>query len=84
MKSAIHKHRLAGACAAMLCLAAPWPALANQASLHLAIGDPARSGQELPLVLDGIRDTARGDLVTPAEMAARMAGRSAASSGKLR
>lgn len=74
MKSAIHKHRLAGACAAMLCLAAPWPALANQASLHLAIGDPARSGQELPLVLDGIRDTARGDLVTPAEMAARLAG----------
>ncbi|MCC7488175.1 MAG: ChaN family lipoprotein [Gammaproteobacteria bacterium] len=52
----------------------PAAAWASQDSLHLKIGDPARSGHELPLVLDGIRDTARGDLVTPDEMARRLAG----------
>ncbi|GMU75394.1 MAG: hypothetical protein AMXMBFR45_08850 [Gammaproteobacteria bacterium] len=52
----------------------PAAAWASQDSLHLKIGDPARSGQEQPLVLDGIRDTAKGDLVTPAEMARRLAG----------
>jgi len=64
--------RLAAAGTAILWLAAPGLALANQAALHLQIGDPARSGRELPLVLDGIRDTANGDLVTPAEMAHRL------------
>lgn len=37
-------------------------------------GDPARSSQELPLVLDGITDTATGEVIAPAEMAKRLAG----------
>lgn len=55
-----------------------WAALtgvaqADQAVLHMQIGDPARSGTEVPLVLDGITDTETGKLVTPPEMARRLA-----------
>lgn len=49
------------------------PVLADQAVLHMALGDPARSGREVPVVLDGITDTADGQLVTPEEMARRLA-----------
>jgi len=42
--------------------------------LHMKIGDPARKGREIPVVLDGITDTATGELVTPEEMAKRLAG----------
>lgn len=55
---------LAGACAAS----------ADERALDLAIGDPARKGRLLPVVVDGITDTARGELVTPAELAARLDG----------
>ncbi len=54
------------------CLA--FPLQAEDRSLHLAIGDPARKDKESPLVLDGITDTRKRDVVTPAEMAKRLAG----------
>jgi uncharacterized iron-regulated protein len=47
---------------------------AEDRSLHLAIGDPARKDKEVALVLDGVADTRKGDVVTPAEMAKRLAG----------
>ncbi len=49
------------------------PAWADQAVLHMELGDPARRGREIPVVLDGITDTGTGQLVTPAEMARRLA-----------
>jgi uncharacterized iron-regulated protein len=51
-----------------------FPALtwADQAVLHMAIGDPARKDREVPLVLDGITDTATGEIITPAEMVTRL------------
>lgn len=61
---------------AILGLAASPALLADQAVLHMAIGDPARKGREVPVVLDGITDTATGDLITPEEMARRLAGTS--------
>jgi uncharacterized iron-regulated protein len=45
---------------------------AQDRSLHLAIGDPARKDKEAPLVLDGITDTRTGDVIAPAEMAKRL------------
>jgi metallo-beta-lactamase class B len=42
--------------------------------LQLAIGDPARKDREAPLVLDGVTDTRTGAVLTPAELAARLAG----------
>ncbi len=77
MKSAISKFlgtRLAAsALVPALGLLVPLVVLADQAVLHMEIGDPARKGRELPVVLDGITDTATGDLVTPEEMAKRLA-----------
>jgi uncharacterized iron-regulated protein len=46
---------------------------AGQAMLHMEIGDPARKTREVPLVLDGITDTATGELVSPETMAERLA-----------
>ena len=39
----------------------------------MEIGDPARRGTEVPLVLDGVTDTSSGELITTAEMALRLA-----------
>ena len=65
----------AGALASLLGLTTmPLTLLADQAVLHMEIGDPARKGREIPLTLDGITDTATGELVTPEEMAKRLAG----------
>ncbi len=64
----------ASALAAGLALTIPVAVLADQAVLHMEIGDPARKGREIPVVLDGITDTATGDLVTPEELAKRLAG----------
>jgi uncharacterized iron-regulated protein len=51
------------------------PALrADNRALNLPIGDPARKDKEAALVLDGITDTATGDVVTPPELAARLDG----------
>lgn len=57
----------------MLVLTVPLAAAAGQADLHHAIGDPARKDSEVELVLDGITDTANGEVVSPEEMAARLA-----------
>ena len=40
--------------------------------LHLAIGDPARKDHVAPVVLDGITDTSTGELITPADLVARL------------
>lgn len=45
---------------------------AGQSDLHHAIGDPDRKNRSVDVVLDGIVDTATGNTVTPAEMAARL------------
>ena len=51
------------------------PALrADERALDLPIGDPARKDREAALVLDGITDAARGDTLTPPELAARLDG----------
>lgn len=42
--------------------------------LHLAIGDPARKDRVAPVVLDGVTDTRTGEVITPADLAARLAG----------
>lgn len=49
-------------------------ALPAEDPLRLAIGDPARRGREARVVLDAITDTAKGELLTPAELPARLAG----------
>lgn len=45
---------------------------AQEKTLHLAIGDPARKGKEARIVLDGITDTRTGDVLTPAALAKRL------------
>jgi uncharacterized iron-regulated protein len=40
---------------------------------QLALGDPARKGRPAPVRLDGITDTATGELVSAAELARRLA-----------
>jgi uncharacterized iron-regulated protein len=52
-------------------LAAP-AAVAEEKVLDLPLGDPARRDRHAPVVLDGVTDTARGDVVTPVELAARL------------
>jgi uncharacterized iron-regulated protein len=59
---------------AFLLLLAALPAAAQDRTLHLAIGDPARKDREVPLVLDGITDARTRDLLTPADLPARLAG----------
>jgi len=46
---------------------------ADQAVLHMEIGDPARKDKEVELRLDGITDTATGEIITPPQMAERLA-----------
>jgi len=61
-----------GALAALL--AASWCAgAAGEEILRLPIGDPARRDREAPVVLDAVTDTASGGLLTPAELAAKLA-----------
>ena len=47
---------------------------ADDRALNLPIGDPARKDREAVLVLDGITDAVRGDVITPPELAARLDG----------
>jgi uncharacterized iron-regulated protein len=50
------------------------PAAASDENiLRLPIGDPARRGKEVRLVLDGITDTATGEVITPAMLPAALA-----------
>ncbi|HSN89581.1 MAG TPA: ChaN family lipoprotein, partial [Thermoanaerobaculia bacterium] len=60
----------------ILLLAAVWavPLPAQDRTLHLAVGDPARRDKEAALVLDAVTDTRTGDLLTPSELAARLSG----------
>ena len=48
------------------------PASADERALNLKIGDAARRDREATLVVDGITDTARGDVISPPELAARL------------
>jgi len=48
-------------------------ARADDPALNLPLGDPARKDREAPLVLDGITDTAKDEVVTPSALAARLA-----------
>lgn len=50
------------------------PARADERAADLPLGDPARRDREVAVVLDGIVDTAKGDTIGPAEMAARLDG----------
>jgi len=45
---------------------------ADQEVLHLPIGDPARKDQQVALELDGITDTATGEIITPPQLAERL------------
>ena len=47
---------------------------AEDQAAHLSIGDPARKDREVPVILDGITDAARGDTIGPSELAARLDG----------
>ena len=46
---------------------------ADSAVFDLEIGDPQRKDRQVAVVLDGITDTATGELLTPQEMAERLA-----------
>lgn len=51
------------------------PALAAEdRTLRLPVGDPARRDRQAPVVLDAVTDTRTGALLTPAELAGRLAG----------
>jgi aminopeptidase N len=47
---------------------------AQEKSLHLAVGDPARKEKEASVVLDGITDSRTGEVIAPAELPKRLAG----------
>ena len=51
---------------------APGAGLAEDAVLHLPIGDPARKDRDANVVLDAITDTESGRLLTPAELPGRL------------
>jgi uncharacterized iron-regulated protein len=56
-------------------LACAAPALrADERALNLPLGDPARKDREAAVVLDAVTDAARGDTLTPPELAARLDG----------
>ena len=57
---------------ALLLLGAAYAA-AGDDILHLPIGDAARRGRDVNLVLDGVTDTATGELITPAMLPAALA-----------
>lgn len=57
-----------------LSIAATAAAAEGDATLHLALGDPARKDREATLALDAITDTRTGDLLTTADLPARLAG----------
>ena len=57
---------------ALLLLAAAYAA-AGDDILHLPIGDAGRRGKDVKLVLDGVTDTATGELITPAMLPGALA-----------
>lgn len=60
--------------AALASAASPASAASDDKILDLPLGDPARRDRQAPVVLDGITDTARGEVVTASELAARLDG----------
>lgn len=56
-----------------LAVACPIAAFAQEPS-NLPIGDPARKDKSIDVVLDAVNDAAAGDVITPRELAARLAG----------
>jgi len=57
---------------AILCFILTCTVRADQAVLHMEIGDPARKDKEVELKLDGITDTSTGDTITPQQLAERL------------
>ena len=55
-----------------LALVCPVRAFAQDASLDLPLGDPARRERRASVVLDAVTDTQTGDALTPRELAARL------------
>lgn len=70
-----HKVSAAAALLFLGAFIAPAPAVAAAAEdiLRLPIGDPARRGREVKVVLDGVTDTSTGEVVTPAMLPAALA-----------
>src|SRR5215213_6422636 len=64
--------RMRSAAALLLLLLAASALPAQDRSLHLAIGDPARKNREAKVVLDGVTDTRTGEVLTPEWMARRL------------
>ncbi len=58
----------------LLPLLAPAALRADEKILDLPLGDPARRDRQAPVVLDGVTDTAKGDVITATELAARLDG----------
>jgi uncharacterized iron-regulated protein len=56
-----------------LALACPLSAAAQEPS-NLPIGDPTRKDKMVEVTLDGINDAATGEIITPKDLAARLAG----------
>ena len=63
--------RLAAFAIVLVPVAAAWAAGSNV--FDLEIGDPERKGRQVAVVLDGITDTSTGELLTPRELAERLA-----------
>ncbi len=60
------------AMAALVC--ASLPGQSKQKILHLAIGDADRRTREAQIVLDGVTDTATGEVLSAGQLAARLGG----------
>jgi len=59
----------------LLAAAVACPAIAfAQEPSNLPIGDPSRKDKTVEVVLDGINDAATGEVITPKDLAARLAG----------
>jgi len=66
-----HPGRMAAAFAAAVLVLAT-PAVQAGDPQQLSIGDPARKGRQAPVRLDGITDTATGEVVSAGELARRL------------
>jgi uncharacterized iron-regulated protein len=60
--------------AAVVLVCVATAARADDPAARLPIGDPARRDRVIPVVLDAVVDAARGDTITPGELAARLDG----------
>ena len=72
MQTRVSRCSAVALCLLALALSVP-TAPAGAQVLQLSLGDPARKDREAPVVLDGVTDTKTGDLITPDDLAARLA-----------